>query len=371
MLVEPLTVLLYAPPDAPPPRQHEVATHTAVAQKIAAVMGGRFGGVCHGPNGYRGRCFFVPYDTLLAPVATRLGVRTADDLFGAVVPYRFVRTKTITHQLIGPEATRPVGWSDTFPSRVASVVVPGFSAFGRADAHVAAERLLAMGRVRLKPALAAGSRGHTIASTADEIEGALEQIAADDLASCGVVLETELMDSQTFSIGQIRLAGSRVSYHGTQRETYDNHGGCVYGGSDLVVARGGFEDLARVTREPVLQRAIAHAALYDRAAVSYPGLIASRRNYDVLLGTDGDGRRRMGVLEASWRIGGASPAEIAAFAALKFDPSLRTVRVSTVEAYGDRGDVPLDAVVHFAGVDDVAGPVIRYTRIEERRAEAA
>jgi hypothetical protein len=334
-------------------------------------MGARFGGVTHRPNGYHGRCYFVPYDTLLAPVATRLGVRTAEDLFGAVVPYPFVRTKTITHRLVGPGAARPVGWSDTFPSRVASVVVPGHSAFSHADARVAAERLLATGRVRVKPALAAGSRGHTIASTTREIEAALEQIAAEDLASCGVVLEAELAESQTFSIGQIRLAGSRVSYHGTQCETKDNHGGAVYGGSDLVVVRGGLDDLARVTREPVLQRAISHAALYDRAAVSYPGLIASRRNYDVLLGTDGDGRRRMGVLEASWRIGGASPAEIAAFAALKVDPSLRTVRVSTVEAYGERREVPLDAVVHFAGVDDVAGPVVRYTRIEERRAEAA
>jgi hypothetical protein len=204
-----------------------------------------------------------------------------------------------------------------------------------------------------------------------EIARAVDGVADDDLATCGVVLESEMGDARTYSVGQVRLAGQRVSYHGIQRETQDNEGQTVYGGSDLVVVRGGFDDLARVARDSAVQRAVAHAAGYDRATTAYPGLIASRRNYDVLLGADAEGQWRFGVLEASWRIGGASPAEIAAFGALRVDPTLSAVRVSTVEEYGRSLDVPGDAVVHFRGVDDVAGPVTRYTRIAERRAEAA
>ena len=42
---------------------------------------------------------------------------------------------------------------------------------------------------------------------------------------------------------------------------------------------------------------------------------ASRRNYDVVAGLDARGQRRCGVLEQSWRVGGASPAELVALAA--------------------------------------------------------
>ena len=44
---------------------------------------------------------------------------------------------------------------------------------------------------------------------------------------------------------------------------------------------------------------------------AFPGLFASRCNYDVVTGADGVGKHHSGVLEQSWRAGGASGAEIA------------------------------------------------------------
>jgi hypothetical protein len=67
------------------------------------------------------------------------------------------------------------------------------------------------------------------------------------------------------------------------------------------------------------------------------------------------------VLEPSWRIGGASSAELAAFAAFAREPSLEIVRASHVEEYGEGRRAPADAIVEFQGDDPEAGPLLRYT----------
>ena len=67
---------------------------------------------------------------------------------------------------------------------------------------------------------------------------------AAELARDGLVLEENLVDVTTHSVGQVRVAELVASYHGTQRLTSDNHGEQVYGGSDLLVVRGGFDALS-------------------------------------------------------------------------------------------------------------------------------
>src|SRR5215470_9725805 len=51
-------------------------------------------------------------------------------------------------------------------------------------------------------------------------------------------------------------------------------------------------------------------------------------------GIGADSRPRSGVLESSWRVGGASSAELAAFAAFARDPSLEIIGASHVEEFG-------------------------------------
>src|SRR5207244_11063338 len=114
--------------------------------------------------------------------------------------------------------------------------------------------------------------------------------------------------------------------------THNNGGREVYGGSDLVVVRGGFAALRALSLSTDAQLAIARALVYDAAAdACFAGFFASRRNYDVVEGTDARGHRRAGVLEQSWRVGGASAAEVEALIAFRDDPSLNVVRAATVE----------------------------------------
>jgi hypothetical protein len=112
---------------------------------------------------------------------------------------------------------------------------------------------------------------------------------------------------------------------------------------------------------------VAKAKLYDDAMTAYPGFVASRRNYDVGRGIDREGRLRSGVFESSWRIGGASPAELLALTEFMQDPSAQVVEATHVADFGKRRKAPAGAVVHFAGDDPQSGPLIRYTIVTRRK----
>jgi len=160
------------------------------------------------------------------------------------------------------------------------------------------------------------------------------------MALCGVVLETQLGHVNTLSVGQITVDGLSLTYHGTQRVAIDNAGRSVYGGSNLTCVRGGWDALGRVPISTNVRLAVNQARRYDKCTCAYPGFIASRRNYDVGQGTDANGEWRSGVFEASWRVGGASTAELAAAAAFCRNPALRIVDVSVVKQFGVSCETP-------------------------------
>ena len=342
---------------------HEGITLVAVAEAVARLKRYDFAGRYDSSRAYPGHVYFVPDDTLVSAAAQELGIASAADLYGGVVPYAFMKTKVITHELVDIEAERPTGWSHTFAARIREVVLPGYTVFSARAARAAATRLWAHGAVRVKHPLASGGRGQSLAASLSELEAVLEAVSASDLAQHGLVLETSLGEVRTSSVGHVTLGGLdlTLAYHGAQRVTTDNKGRSAYGGSDLVCVRGGWEALDRLSLSAEVREAVAQARRYDDATREYPGFMASRRNYDVGQGVDGTGQPRSGVFESSWRAGGASSAEIAALTAFTQDPTLTVVHASSVEEYGEGIEPPRDAMVHFEGVDPKSGPTIRYT----------
>ena len=344
---------------------HEGITLVAVAEAVAKLKRYDFEGRYDSARTYPGHVYFVPDDTMISAAAQELGIASAADLFGGVVPYAFMKTKAMTHELVDIEAERPAGWSPEFAARIREVVLPGYTVFSTSAARTAATRLWAHGAVRVKHPLASGGRGQSLAAGLNELETILEAVSASDIAQHGLVLETNLREVRTLSVGQVILGGLdlTISYHGAQRVTTDNKGRSAYGGSDLVCMRGGWEGLERLRLSSEVRTAVAQARQYDDATRDCPGFMASRRNYDVGQGMDSTGQPRSGVFESSWRAGGASSAEIAALTAFTQDPTLTVVHASSVEEYGDGIEPPRGAMVHFEGVDAKAGPIIRYTVI--------
>jgi hypothetical protein len=159
------------------------------------------------------------------------------------------------------------------------------------------------------------------------------------------------------------VSGILASYCGTQMRTTDNFGRGAYGGSDLLVVRGGFEELARASLCDEARSALAQAQIFDAATDTLQGFFASRRNYDAVCARDGRGQIYCRILEQSWRIGGASSAEVAAIAVFQRDPARRMLRARSTEAYGVQ-TTPAQALVQFSGRDEELGELVKYSEVE-------
>lgn len=342
--------------------QHEQMTRMEVVRRLARLKG--FGvSEEFAESAASGPAYLVPSDTLVgAELAQALGIRGKDDFFGGVVPYPFVSTKAITHPLVAPDAREPEGWNPDFARTVTDAVLPGFTAFSRADACTAAVRLLPGGPLRVKIVRETGGNGQFVARDLAAFEGCLAAMDDTTLERDGVVVERNLVDVATLSVGQVSVAGLLATYYGTQRLTTNHHGDEVYGGSDLTVVRGDFAALLALDLSREVRIAVEQALLYDSAASAcYGGFFASRINYDVVQGHDQAGAWCSGVLEQSWRAGGATGAEIAALEAFQADPQRHVARASGYEVFGPSAAPPPGAAIYFRGVDDTVGMLTKYT----------
>lgn len=346
--------------------QHEAQIHRDIAMRIADLLDVPFQGM-YDRTAHQGlRCYYVPTDTLLTPaLRNALGVEDETDLFGGYADYPFMPTKAITHPLFSVHAQRPDGWSDTFSGKVKSVTLPGYTVFSIDDLASAATYMLREGGpFRLKPVQATAGRGQLLVKDKKEFEAAVAQLDTAALSTHGLVLERHLEEVVTYSVGQVRLHGLTASYIGTQQLTQDNHGHEVYGGSRLQFARGRYEALQGLALADEERLAIEMARRYDEAAdACYPGFFASRRNYDVAAGVDAQGERTIGVLEQSWRIGGASRAEIAALEVLAADAQCESLCAETLEIFGAEATAPEDAVETYSGEDPELGLIRKYVRV--------
>lgn len=344
--------------------EHEHASHLKLADGLASLLGCPYVHPTHPPTA-ADSYYYLPTQTLIDPKHhASMGIRSEQDLFGGLVAHPYMATKAISHPLPAG-ASFPPGWTDDFARQASDALLRGYTVFSKADARTAAQLLLLDGPVRVKPVLACAGRGQEVISTASALEPLLAAMDDQDLARWGLVLEEDLSDVQTFSVGQVRVAGLTCSYHGTQQLTHDHQGIEVYGGSDLVVVRGDYQALLQLPLEDHLRLAINQAIAYEQAAEQhFPGFIASRRNYDIARGLNPKGHLRSGVLEQSWRLGGASSAELLALQAFADDPALQRVRASTHEVFGTP-DLPADATLFYQGNDSELGQLSKFARIRE------
>jgi len=346
------------PGEAAPGGGHELASRRFCAGILSALRMGESAGDAARTD------YHVPRDTLLLHAAAALGIVSPQQLFGGVVPHAFLATKVIGHPLVEADAQAPAGWSHRLAQRMQGCVLPGYSVFGRDDLREAYRRLRGHGPVRIKCAGARGGHGQACIGDETALERWMQDLRPQDFED-GLAVEPHLEEVVTFSIGAVEAAGQSIAYSGIQFNTTDGCGRQVYGGSRLQVRRGTLEALLEDNAtEPGMRQAIAHALQYERAVrEEFPGFFASRRNYDIIQGVDGRGQWHCGVLEQSWRLGGASPAEVLAMRAFADDVALRQVEAATGEVYGEDAEIPDDAVIHFRGGLGSAGILTKFATV--------
>lgn len=341
---------------------HELMVQRQLGEKLADLLGCPFLGPCKPGTQIRGRHYYLPEDTLVGDVGS-LGIDGPDDFFGGQVEHAFLATKAISHPALDVPRHLPVGWSERFALQVESVTLRGFSVFDLEDATEAGKRLLRDGPIRLKPVAGTGGRGQQVVRSHPELESALAALDEQCVRQQGLVLEEDLQQPDTYSVGQIRVAGVTLSYHGTQQLTDDGHGNQVYGGSRLTLVRGDYLALMTLDLPRAVRLAVQQARIFELAALEvYPSIQASRRNYDVAQGLNARGKSRSGVLEQSWRVGGASAAEIFALEAFIKDPQLQTLQASTHEFYQDVPPPP-GSICLYQGQHSEDGPLAKYVKV--------
>ncbi|MCC4609326.1 DUF3182 family protein [Xanthomonas campestris] len=344
---------------------HERATHAWVCSELARLLGAHDAGldtVTASAAGDQHAALHVPDDTLTSEQARALGIDGRHGLLGGIVPHAFVATKVIGHPLIGPAATRVTGWNQALALALIPTTLPGYTVFSRDDALQALDRLLPDGQVRLKLPTGVGGNGQWRIADAAALALALDGLPEHYLQTHGAVLERNILQPLTHSVGELCVAGVQIAYYGTQCSVRNAEGEDVYGGSSLRVHRGSLEALLGTGLPPLQRRVVEQACRYDRSiAAAFAGLQVSRRNYDVVSGEDPHAGAVCGVLEQSWRIGGATPAELAAIACFQQHPGLHWVRASTHEIY--EGEPPADAQVYYRASRPGAGPRYKYRRV--------
>jgi hypothetical protein len=365
-------VVAHVPHQDDPPSEHEHATLLGFAERLAQLLGMQSDGVYDPRRVYGRPLYFVPCSTLTAEDAAGLDVQDVHDLFGGVVPHRFVGSKAISHPVLRGSAAAPEGWNHDFARSVGDAVLAGYSAFAEVDARDAGRELLLRGPVRIKPVRSRGGHGQVVVDDVGALDSELARLDGAELRQHGVVLEEHVDEDKTFSVGQVIVGDLTATYFGWQRLTRNNNGREVFGGSDLTVVRGGFDELLALQPAAEIRLAVELARRYDEAVhACYSGFFASRRNYDVLLGRSGSGEPRCGVLEQSWRVGGATGPELAALEVFHRDPRRRCVRASCYEVFGGHAAPPEGATVYFSGHDPHVGPLTKYTVILDERDDDA
>ena len=358
---------------------HELIAHQCMGEILAKLLSAEFKGSFKGrlqkqvnqpfsrpdpEKALSGTTYLIPNDTLIGHQHwNALGITSTENFFGGLVSEPFMATKAISHPLLDPECYAPRGWSEKFSRKAQSALLKGYTAFTLTDAENAAIKLLHDGPLRIKPVRATAGRGQLVVQNIQQLIEVLPTLDEKEITIWGITIEEDLQDVVTYSVGQVRVAGIIASYVGTQCLTSDNEGERVYGGSDLIVVRGDYEKLFQLTISDHAKRAIIQAQTYEEAAFdAFPQLIASRRNYDVAQGMDARNQFCSGVLEQSWRIGGASGAEIFALKAFHQEPSLNCIRASTHEIYGDI-EPPADASILYQGDDAEVGKITKFVKV--------
>ncbi|ODU51920.1 MAG: hypothetical protein ABS98_05455 [Lysobacteraceae bacterium SCN 69-48] len=336
---------------------HEVAVLHCAAGRLAELFGARRVAAAAAPPPC-GR-YWIPSSTLSRREAAALGISDGSQLWGGIVPAGYVATKLVSHPRSGRRAAAPKGWIDIIG--LEDCTLPGWSVFSRADALAAGAELLRGGPVRVKPPRERGGRGQRVVRSEEELGNWLDAASPRALEE-GLVLERDLVESTTYSVGfSVLPGGHRIAYVGTQRTVITPQGVAAYGGSRLEVVRGTFADLEATLRPGKPRAAVQAASRYDAVIRHAYGVVATRCNYDVIAGVDRLGRRHLGVLEQSWRFGGASMAELLAIERFTRMPGLQRVVAETVETFaGER--VPAEAVMAWRG--DARSPC-KYARIVE------
>lgn len=272
------------------------------------------------PNGY-----YVPPVTQIRGVGVSTNVINSEDFYGLIVDDISHVGKSILHPTISSYV--PNYYSHEFSRSVESFVLPGLTVFSSEDALNAVISLKKIGDfdIRLKMSDKSDGHGQFFIKNELELQKVFDDIGDDYVKNKGVVLEANVNEAKTISVGFAVLGRDIFSFLAIQKnDIAPEDGRDRYMGAVVRVVKGEMSNLIDIAKNSREKSAIVTGENFYNRYKSF-GPIASRLSFDYLYGLDNKGNQMSGVTDITGRLGGTCPALVLAAKEFKRDPNLSVV----------------------------------------------
>lgn len=299
----------------------------AVAERISGVLGRMINNT---PDTNTGT-YYVPFAAVHEPLAHEVGISGEGDLYGGIVKEPQHADKAILHLLPETDTEHPSWYSTRFARNLSNVTLPGFTTFSAKDTFAAFNKMTEAGlTVRFKDPSNTGGLGQRFIGNHEELDKAIQD-HGDKITEAGAVLEVDLTDHATVTVGYVNLAGQTYTWHGRPYDVQHN-GMTRFGGNELTVVKGNFKQLEKHSPNPHDRLAIRQAErVYE--AYSFLGATVTRATLDAVQGTAHTGEFLSGITDPSLRPSASSAAEIRAIEAFHAHPNAQVVKTRLVYDY--------------------------------------
>ena len=319
-------VVTFTPSGIPEPYNTYISERNAnVGGHLAKIQGIEFTGEYTDSQLDTKHKYYVPAKTLQSEIAEELGIRTSQDLYGGVVEHHIFATKAILHPTLYPNSPKPNVYPANFTTRIVEMglVLPGYTTFDPSfnEAQEIFNRLQQQGfNVRLKEPDQSDGDGQLRVADQSDLAKTIARYHPEYVVCKGIVLEANMEEATTVSVGQTTIAGRDYSHIAFQKDIRDK-GRTMYGGAVMRIFRKGLDHLAQNHfQESHIAIAVQQSyQMYEAYGDLDPKL--SRASFDILQGYDARGNFSSGVTDQTFRLGGSSPAEVLAIEYLNTNPN--------------------------------------------------
>lgn len=288
-----------------------------------------------GPKGEN--VYYVPPVTQARDNANKSYIEHVDDFYGLLVENIGHVHKAILHTTTSQSV--PSFYSHHFACSVSELVVPGLTVFTKEEALFAHKIMQnrAGKEVRLKYPDKSDGRDQFSIVNREHLAGILGSVDEREVVEKGLVLETNVRDVETVSVGYCVLGDQTYSFIALQKnDIAPEDGRDRYVGALVRVVKGNVSSLRSVAKNSKEEKAIEACVKFD-AQYSYFEPVASRISYDYLHGYDDKGNLMSGVTDITGRLGGTCPALVMSVMEYKENPRLKVVQ-SEVSLNYDPGE---------------------------------
>lgn len=272
--------------------------------------------------------YVVPAVTLERDRAEYLGIYSPEDFYGGSVGHVQQAGKSVLHRTMSSNI--PGFYSGDFVGKVDEFVLPGVTGFSRED--LIAGYMKFMNKdcdMRLKLPGESDGNGQYVARSKIELMDLLCMHEDGCINEHGLVLEANVNEPRTLSVGYAQIGRDMFSFLVNQKEDKVNEGGherSRYRGAQVRVVRGELGELQKLKKLDRREKEAIRTSLgFSRIYKEEMGVVASRLSFDHISGFDSNGNEIGGITDITARLGGTCPAVMLAAGRFKGEPDLAVV----------------------------------------------